>query len=214
MKSSTKLNKENKTGITFVVGILTVSLIIFTFYSYARYMNTYDGNISINFANWEIKLDDIKLSQKGNVFEKELALIPFVSGEKLSSDGISGDRMSGDIPIVKAGKIMPGDSGYFDISINPTNTEVSVKYQVEVDLQELPETIVVDKYRINDDSIINTSGDRIITVDGKILLEDKEKLDENDIKNIRFFWNWDEDDEDIPEESTIKSKISIQQILE
>jgi len=209
MNFKAKLSNKNRISITLLVGILCVILIIFAFYSYARYMNNYEGNISLNFAKWEISFDDFKLSEKENVFENNLALIPYYN-----EDIYSGDRISGDLAIVSERKVVPGDKGYFDIVLNPAGTEVSAKYKIEVNLENLPKTINIEKYTINDEEEINTSGDRKIEIEGKILLDDKEKLSNEDIKNIRFYWQWDIEDEEVPKNSSIDTKVSVQQILE
>ena len=59
---------------------------------------------------------------------------------------------------VKSGKLAPGVSGYFDIVIDPTDTDVSVRYDINFDFSEFENTniVVTSIEEINNKTIVKT----------------------------------------------------------
>lgn len=91
---------------------------------------------------------------------------------------------------VKSGKIAPGTTGYFDIEINPTNTEVSIRYDITFDYSKLSNSFIIEK-------IEETNGFDIIRTDENtysniITLADIEKGVKN---NIRVHLRWQDNEE-------------------
>lgn len=62
---------------------------------------------------------------------------------------------------VKSGKIAPGVGGYFEIAIDPTDTEVSVRYDITFDISNLEDTDTT----LNISTVAETSGKTIIQTD-------------------------------------------------
>lgn len=59
---------------------------------------------------------------------------------------------------VKNGRIAPGTTGYFDIEIDPTDTDVSIRYDITFDCSKLPSNLTVE-------SIEETNGYTIVRTD-------------------------------------------------
>ena len=91
---------------------------------------------------------------------------------------------------VKSGKIAPGTTGYFDIEIDPSNTDVSVRYDITFDYSKLSNSFVIEKIEeTNDYDIIKTDTN---TYSNIITLNDIK----NGIKNnIRVYLKWQNNDE-------------------
>lgn len=91
---------------------------------------------------------------------------------------------------VLEGKVAPGIDGYFDISINPKNTDVAVRYDIIYDLETLqsinPAIVVTKVEEINDSELILTDKN---TYTGIISLEE---IDSNDIYTIRTYIKWED----------------------
>lgn len=59
---------------------------------------------------------------------------------------------------VKNGRIAPGTTGYFDIQIDPSDTDVSIRYDITFDCSKLPSNLTVE-------SIEETNGYTIVRTD-------------------------------------------------
>ena len=62
---------------------------------------------------------------------------------------------------VKTGRIAPGVGGYFEITIDPTDTEVSVRYDITFDVSNLEDT----NTSLNISSVVETSGETLTQTD-------------------------------------------------
>ena len=60
--------------------------------------------------------------------------------------------------MVKNGRIAPGTTGYFDIEIDPSDTDVSIRYDITFDCSKLPSNLTVE-------SIEETNGYTIVRTD-------------------------------------------------
>lgn len=89
---------------------------------------------------------------------------------------------------VKNGKIAPGLGGYFDISIDPTDTDVSIRYDITYDKTSIEAT----QTSIDVSSVVETSGKAIVqtgenTYTGIISLSE---ISNNQVDTIRTTINW------------------------
>ncbi len=92
---------------------------------------------------------------------------------------------------VKEGKVAPGVSGYFDIVIDPNNTDVSIRYDIVFDFSSLSNTA------INVENINETSGNNIVQTSnnkytGIIKLSD---INNNVTNKIRVNLKWSNNEE-------------------
>ena len=161
-------------------------LIAFVLYTntFSRYASSGEADSNITVAKWEV---DITTRDDGTI-TNELVLIP--NNTKSAS-----------------GKISPGEDGYFDVIINPNNTEVSVDYKI--DFLNLPEGIKILSYEVLED---NT--DQYIvynnTVEGNIKLNDsRDALNSGDKKTLRFYWIYDDVNIDVASLTNETSNLTI-----
>lgn len=106
--------KKNK-KLVFIMAILSLLVTINMIQStYAKYVSSTYGNASLNIAKWDIIVNDEHIK---NHEELEAVIEPLYL----------------DNPNVAAGVIAPGSIGYFDLKINPGETQVSFDYEINVE---------------------------------------------------------------------------------
>lgn len=109
--------------------ILVFSLaILYTIYSIYDTYALLETNISVvndlNTAKWNINVNNTSLSGESTNF---------------SVDKIKVDENT----YTKDNKLAPGTTGYFDIEIDPTDTDVSIRYDISFDFTSLSNSINV-----------------------------------------------------------------------
>lgn len=76
-----------------------------------------------------------------------------------------------------------GTNGYFDIEIDPTGSEVSIFYNIDIKIQNKPVNL---KFYTDENHTIELPVENgIININDIILLEEV-----NEIRNIRIYWDW------------------------
>ena len=151
--------------------ILIMSLaVLFTVYNiYDTYALLETDEIvsnDINTAKWNIKINDTLLGDTTSFV---------VDGIKIDVNDYT-----------KENKLAPGLTGYFDILIDPTDTDVSIKYTISFDFSNVPLGIDVL-------GVAETSGDTLIETDKNtytnvLTLDDIKKGIKNNIR-VNFSWN-------------------------
>ena len=100
--------------------VLVLIMLIISFFQitkmYALYKEKLDGEYSTLLGAWEIKVNGTDIASKGQVETFTVAenQLGYVDSE-----------------YIQAGKIAPGGQAYFDIIIDPSNTDVSIVYKIE-----------------------------------------------------------------------------------
>ena len=162
----------NKKILLIIICLISVSILTFvTIKTYALFESRASGEASSKLATWEIKVnntDITRLTQANRNFN--LGQISWSNGNH-----------------VKPGKGAPGSIGTLNISIVPTDTEVSFTYELTFDLSNLDNT-EFQIYQIretNGDTIIRT-GENSYT--GIAYLNDIENDREYDIE-VQCVWN-------------------------
>ena len=88
------------------------------------------------------------------------------------------------------GKIAPGAFGYFDIEIDPTNTDTSIIYSITFDFSLLSNSFVIDKIEeTTSGNLIRTGSStysKVITLD---------EIKENAKNNVRVYIKWENNEE-------------------
>lgn len=101
--------------------ILVLIMLIISFFQitsmYALYREQLYGEYSSLLGAWEIKVNGTDITTSGQV--EEFAISDSQLGY-ITSD------------YIQAGKIAPDGQAYFDIVIDPSNTDVSIVYQIDV----------------------------------------------------------------------------------
>ena len=155
-----KLNRK----ITFLLALLAlfycVSLIQST---YAKYLSTADSDTNITIARWNILVNNQDISQNSNFSE---VLEPTFTGNENIKDGV----------------IAPTATGYFDITLDGSTTDVSFSY--DISFSEADDNTVTDlkitKYEIDGHSYTYNG-----PISGNILLNDQ-----NRALTVRVYVEW------------------------
>ena len=155
-----KLNRK----ITFLLALLAlfywVSLIQST---YAKYLSTADADTNITIARWNILVNNQDISQNSNFSE---VLEPTFTGNENIKDGV----------------IAPTATGYFDITLDGSTTDVSFSY--DISFSEADDNTVTDlkitKYEIDGHSYTYNG-----PISGNILLNDQ-----NRALTVRVYVEW------------------------
>ena len=149
-----------------IISLFITIAVIFS--TYSRYAQDANANLELTVGKWKIKLNDMDVTQN-NTYNFEIKDLIITENENVIS-----------------GKIAPGLLGYFDINIDPTDTNVSVRYNLTINTQ------VLENSNIKIVEISETSGNTLIRTDentytGVILLEDIKKGNQNTIR-IKVAW--------------------------
>lgn len=155
-----KLNRK----ITFLLALLAlfycVSLIQST---YAKYLSTADADTNITIARWNVLVNNQDISQNSNFSE---VLEPTFTGNENIKDGV----------------IAPTATGYFDITLDGSTTDVSFSY--DISFSEADDNTVTDlkitKYEIDGHSYTYNG-----PISGNILLNDQ-----NRALTVRVYVEW------------------------
>ncbi len=136
-KINNKSMKKVYVCFALILLVLTVFIILDT---YGLFESKTSLNVQSNVGKWVILVNDTDITSGANTkfFVDEIIWNP--------SDN------------VKSGKLAPGVSGYFDIVIDPTDTDVSVRYDINFDFSEFENTniVVTSIEEINNKTIVKT----------------------------------------------------------
>lgn len=155
---------------------LLVLTSIITSLSMAKFQNTYTPSGKAAIANWSIKVNTQDITLDGTEENKQITLVPEESENVVS------------------GKLAPGYGGYFDITLDPTGTEVGFDYTLKLDMSNLPTDITITEYDIIKNSITSES-DLIINnnkIEGEFELSDNESFSSENITTFRIYWVWND----------------------
>lgn len=184
------MNKNKKVLIIIVLLIIIFIILIYAILStFATFRSEFTGDIKIDNATWKILVNSTDISSNA---VKEFVI-----------DDIEIDESQG----VEPGKLAPGLKGNFNILIDPTETDVSIMYEIKFDTTDINAT------NIRIDSVKETmAGNTLIKSDsntyvGIISLDDIKNNLTNNIQ-VTLFW-CDDGNEDINIGSIPNHKINI-----
>ena len=180
---------KNKKVLIIIVLLIIIFLIYAILSTFATFRSEFTGDMKIDNATWKILVNSTDISSN--------ALKEFVI------DDIEIDESQG----VEPGKLAPGLKGNFNILIDPTETDVSIMYEIKFDTTDINAT------NIRIDSVKETmAGNTLIKSDsntyvGIISLDDIKNNLTNNIQ-VTLFW-CDDGNEDINIGSIPNHKINI-----
>ena len=176
-----------------ILGVLLPLCLLLCFMSntYSRYVADTTGNLKMSFAQWQILVNNNDITEN-------------------SSSSINITPIMDENENIKSNKIAPSSSGYFDISIDPTNVDISFNYSIELEVvnDNIPD-LMITKYAILDydnsnsenityknieNNLIQGSMDikNIATSSDEIINTSSDEIKENNFKpfiiRIRFEW--------------------------
>ena len=117
--------KRRKSLKLYIKMFILIAIIIAIIPTFSKYTNMLSVNSLIPIAKWSIKINDVPVTS--------------TSAGSISLLNVEDDST----------QIDSGDTCYFEITIDPSTTEVSVSYDIEVDLENdsnLPTGTIIEKY--------------------------------------------------------------------
>ena len=177
-KKNPKEIKSKKIYLVYVFILLIAIICIIQIF--AVFQSEVEGSINLEKGVWQIEVNGTDIS---NGVNKEF----IVNNIEIQNN-----------EHVKPGNLAPGLSGIFNISINPENTDVSVRYDVSLNEESLTNKNITIKSiteTVQGNSLIKT-GENVYT--GIITLDDINQGIQNNIKvEIEWIDNEEYNEEDI-----------------
>ncbi len=166
------INKDIRFILIFIF-IVSFSFIYLFQTSLAKYRKQISGNVDLQIAKWNIKINDEDVLNKSVLTNN---IIPVFEGNEYTKDSV----------------IAPGSKGYCDIIIDATNVDVDFTYELGISIGEENQIsdLKTTGYIINP---TNNTEDTIIELNGEAI---KGEITHNTTQTkIRLYFEWyDEDD--------------------
>lgn len=188
----------------FLLFYLFIILFLCFNMTFSRYGTMGKVNVILPVAEWKIKINNEDLEASNEFLLNNTQI---TAGAKTINN-----------------KIAPNSSGYFDIILDFTDTEVAIDYKIEIDKSTLENNginLILTGYSTNLGQDINEIENN--TIEGQVLLNRVNgrpvKFTEADTLTVRIYWDWNQDIENpkFTEESlkiithvTIKQKIGVE----
>lgn len=191
MSKGKRYKKSEKRFANFFLFYLVILCFVFVNYTFSRYTATTNVIPTTNAAKFYIQVNDGKLGEQ-ETFNIDLGTIENTINNKIS----------------------PDSNGKFDIVINPDTTQVSLEYDIKIDLSNIKETPVNAKgdkinvaiigYSLNEESEVREiqtiieNGITMYQINGEINLSDsknenKDGFIKEDQVTIKVYWKWEQD---------------------
>lgn len=171
-----------------VFKILTLIMLIFTILkigdAYAKYYaQAHTENLSQEVGKWVIKVNEMDIYSE--------------SGESVQFQVNNLNNFSN--PNAAIDKISPSSTGYVDISIDPTGTDVAVRYDIELDLTGVSNLAIEARLEMASgaNTLVKTGAN---TYSGIISLADAQA---GNTADIRCYVTWNNDETKNDEDSVI-----------
>ncbi len=163
---------KNQKNLIILLIICLISLLVFVIVQiYAKYLSTATGDTSIKIANWNILVNDLSIKQNTDISS---SIVPVFPGNENIASNI----------------IAPTAEGYFDLTFDFTETDVSFKYEINTSVSESSSVkdLVTTGYSIDDGEkqTFNTFNE---TISETILLNSNIKT-----RKIRIYILWNDDE--------------------
>jgi hypothetical protein len=160
-----KYNKKLKIIISCISLIICLSLIKST---YSKYLTEANGQANITVAKWKILVNNQDVIKNSNFTS---TITPTFEGNSNIKDGV----------------IAPQAEGYFDLIIDPTNTDVSFSYEITTSISEESsvQDLIITGYQIDDGDTLEFTEENIIK--DTILYSENRTT-----KKIRIYIKWED----------------------
>lgn len=158
--------------------------------TYALFESQRQNTSELEIAKWEIKVNDDLLSGSASTFT--------VNSFTWSTS-----------QYVKEGKAAPGIDGYFDIEIDPNDSDTSIRYDVTFDFSNLDsdQFTITEIKEVNDKSIVRTGE---YTYSNIIPLED---IEDGETDTIRVYIEWINDENNNEKDSDLGKVLNNQLMI-
>ena len=163
MKMIEKTNKKRMLKV-IILFMIIVAIVVLVGIAYARYITKLNGQVEAQIANWSFKVN----GSTNDTFEIDLAN---------TRAGIIQEAN------VEEGYIAPGTAGAFTITIDSSNSEASLTYDLIIDSSNIPKNLVF----YSDSNFENV----LFYADSKIEFGDYINYnDNNKTRSKTFYWKW------------------------
>ncbi len=171
MKSDTTNKKHNKILSIVIFIILVVAIVLIVGYAYAKYVTSQSGEAQAEIAEWNVAIS-INDNTNENV---EVDLANTRNKEKEEAD-------------VQDGYVAPGTAGKFNIEVNAENSDVSLEYEINMNVdygnnEKFPKNLVFYSDENMENAFYHT--DNTIELNGFIGYNDSKKT-----ATIPIYWKW------------------------
>lgn len=172
MKKNKNIETIKKSKINILVVLLALIIVISSIclFAWARYQSSLHGSATAQLAKWSIKVN----GKTNEDFEINLATTR--TGVEQESD-------------VQEGFVGPGTAGAFEIEVDASGTEVSLVYDINIDIdngnnEKFPKNLIFYSDAEMKNAIYH--GDNSLNLNGFIAHND-----DNKIKKQTIYWKWD-----------------------
>ena len=173
MSKGKRYKKQEKRLNNFLIFYLIIVVFTFVNYTISRYSAKTGTTAIINTAKFNITVNDKKIGQ-----EEKFDLLLSPTNNTINN------------------KLVPDSEGYFEITINPAQTHVSLEYEIVFDLTKINtenRKITLTSYSLdNGETLIPMpTGNKIVREIN--LKENSTGFTAEDTVTLRVFWEWKQD---------------------
>lgn len=161
-----KINEKRKSKdvlFIIIVVLLVVVLVGLIGYAFARYVTIHNGQTTAQIANWSFKVTDG--THNNNIMIN-----------------LADTRIANDSTTVEQGYIGPGTKGQFTLTADATGSEVSIIYNIDIDVTNIPKNL-----KFYSDSQMKN---KVIVTDNKIKIEDYIGVNDTQQQQKTIYWSW------------------------
>lgn len=173
---------SNKKKILVVIAILVI-LVLIIISTYSKYVSDGEAVINKKIGQWIIKINNQDITEDVKEFE---------------IDNFTWDWENS--PHVKEPKVAPGMKGKFTLEVDPTGTDVSIKYKITIDKNVLTQVADIN-LKITGLTVNGVKENLTEDDSGNVLIERIKKLEQiqstnetDRIDNLEIEVTWENDD--------------------
>lgn len=147
----------------FIILILIILIIALTGVAFARYITRLNGSTQVSIAKWNFK-------------------VTAGSSQSLDID-LAQTRLANDTQEVDRAKVAPGTIGALQLNINATGSQVSLEYDIDLTLTQIPENLIFYSDAEMTKALYKENG--VIHLDGYFGANDVNKT-----ATQNLYWRW------------------------
>ena len=182
------MSKKKKILIFIIIVVLLILILTST---YSKYVNTSEGSYGKKIGQWEIKINDTDITVNPN---PDTDVVFYIDDFEWDWDSE---------PHVKKPKVAPGMKGNFSLKIDPTGTDVSIKYTIKIDKSVLTNVADINLAitgleengnKVDIDTLPEDDDGNLIIEKVKKLSEIQSENESDRIDNLKIEVTWKNDD--------------------
>ena len=171
--NSNNENKKTKNKYIIIVILIIIAIALISAYGIARYRTSMNGNGIASVAKWSFN-------------------VTAGSSENLSID-LAKTRYENDTTKVDRSRVDPGTKGALEFNVNANESEVSLQYNIDIKLTQIPENLMFYTNEEMTNAIYKEDGK--ISLCGYFGADDKNKTEKRTL-----YWQWKYETGSTPEE--------------